>query len=316
MPISRTNTLRVHVIRQPSTNVQIIANGNAKEMTELSSREAFAEIVQRELPGASVTFTDAETDIVELVKRVVAEGATMVVAGGGDGTVNAVASVVIDTEIVLGVLPLGTLNHFAKDIGTPLALEDAVRALANGRVEKIDVGQVNDRIFVNNSGLGLYPDMVSNREEAQKKGLSKWPAAIAESVRAFARYRLLTIRVKLDSRAIERKTPAVFIGNNEYTTEGTFAVHRLSLCEGQLALYIPHVTVRLKLVWFVVRALFGIPRSNADFDKILASTFVIESRHAQLHVSLDGEVVDMRTPLTYLSRPKSLSVMIPSGQDA
>ena len=281
-------------------------------MIDTSARDSFSELVKRELRNATVTFTDENTDVIALVKKRVQEGATMIVAGGGDGTVNAVASVVMNSDVVLGVLPLGTLNHFAKDLGIPLAIEDAVRALAHGRVERIDVGGVNDRIFVNNSGLGLYPDMVSNREERQKHGLSKWPAAIAESVRAFVRYRLLTIRVKLRTGSIERRTPAVFIGNNEYTTEGSLAAHRVSLTTGQLALYIPHATVRAKLVWLSLRALFGIPKSNSEFDKILTDTFVIESRHTPLHVSLDGEVVDMNTPLTFTMHAKALQVMMPA----
>jgi YegS/Rv2252/BmrU family lipid kinase len=295
-----------------AASVNIVANGHAKGMVEPEERDAFrAEVAQR-LPGANILFTDASTDVTETARQAVRDGARVVVAGGGDGTCNAVANALLGTEATLGVIPLGTLNHFAQDLGIPVTIPEALDCLAAGHTRTIDVGKVNERAFVNNSGLGLYPDIVFNREERQRKGASKWPAAFSEGLRAFLRYKLLTLRVDVDGRKLIRRTPAVFVGNNEYIMEGVIAAKRTTLSGGVLSLYIPHPSARLGLLWFSIRALFGSPKNDADFDKVIACDFTIETKMSRLRVSIDGEVTTMQTPLKYQSLPGALRVIAPA----
>lgn len=296
--------------------IHIIANGAGAALAEGHAREAFAAAVERALPDAGLTITDAGTDISALVADLVKQGATVVGAAGGDGTVNAVASALVDTSTALGVVPIGTLNHFAKDLGLPLATDAALEVLATGCVTAVDVGQVNDRLFVNNSGLGLYPEMVFNREQRQKQGASKWRAAFVESVRAFVRYRRLDIVIHSDGRQRHRYTPAVFVGNNEYSLEATVAAERRSLVGGHLCLYVPHPETRLKLAWLSLRALFGNPRGDHEFDRLISGAFTIRSRHRLVRVSLDGEVTTLEPPLEYRSRPLALRVMVPTTAEA
>jgi diacylglycerol kinase family enzyme len=119
---------------------------------------------------ARITFAADGTDLVNLA-RVTARGdAERIVAGGGDGTLNAVAAATIDSGKTLGVLPLGTLNHFAKDLGIPLDLEGAVGAIVAGHAVRVDVGEVNGHLFLNNASLGLYPRIVRERERQQRAG--------------------------------------------------------------------------------------------------------------------------------------------------
>ncbi len=112
-----------------------------------------------------------------MAKKAIAGEAEIIVAGGGDGTVSAVASVVCKTDKTLGVLPLGTLNNFSKDLGIPQNIEDAVKIIAGNKVKTIDVGEVNGRIFINNSSIGLYPHIVKRREAQQRLGYGKWRSA-------------------------------------------------------------------------------------------------------------------------------------------
>ena len=145
----------------------------------------------------------------------------VIVAGGGDGTVSTVAAALVDTDICLGVLPLGTLNHFAKDLGLPLDLEAAVRCIATGVTSRVDVGEVNGRVFVNNSSLGLYPDIVRDREQQQKRfGRGKWHALLRASIAALRRYPFLQVSLAVEGRERAYRTPFVFIGNNAYRMEG------------------------------------------------------------------------------------------------
>src|SRR5512141_2280718 len=126
---------------------------------------------------AEITLADNGDEIARAVRDAIAAGVQTVVAGGGDGTINEVASLLVGTKLTLGVLPLGTLNHFAKDLGVPLDLEGAVRTVVQGRVAEVDVGEVNGRVFVNNSGLGIYPQIVAEREaEQERRGTGKWAA--------------------------------------------------------------------------------------------------------------------------------------------
>ncbi len=117
------------------------------------------------------------------VARDASARASIVVAAGGDGTVSSVAAAVVDSPAALGVLPLGTLNHFAKDLHIPLDLADAIRVVAAGHIGHVDVGQVNDRVFVNNSSIGLYPSIVEEREALRRRGHRKWPAMALATVR-------------------------------------------------------------------------------------------------------------------------------------
>lgn len=236
----------------------------------------------------------------------------VIVAGGGDGTINAVASVVAGSAIPLGVLPLGTLNHFAKDLGVPLTLDGAVQNIARGEVVPIDVAEVNGRIFLNNSGLGLYPDIVHDREKQQSRlGRGKWLAAIWATVAALRRYPFLTLTLCIDGKNHVRSTPFVFIGNNEYSMSGLSIGERASLRDGLLSVYVGQRPGRLGLLRFGWRALFGRLAAERDFDAMLCDRFDIATRHGHLRVATDGEVTVMRTPLKYKIRPGDLRVIVP-----
>ena len=153
--------------------------------------------------------------------RAVVANRQPVVAGGGDGTVNAVAGALVGTDTALGVLPIGTLNHFAKDVGIPLDLEAAVRNIFTGRVTKVDVGGVNGRVFVNNSGVGVYPHIVRQREEEQRHGHVKWVAFVLAVGSVVRRYSRLRVRLHMDeAEALARVTPFLLVGNNKYEVAG------------------------------------------------------------------------------------------------
>src|SRR5581483_6186931 len=123
----------------------------------------------------------------------------VIVAAGGDGTLNAVASALVGTDIALGVLPMGTLNHFAKDLKIPLDVAHAARAIAEGHTKTVDVGVVNGRIFVNNSSLGLYPHIVRARELKQHRpGWGKWTALVWATWLVLRRSPFLRLRLCLE----------------------------------------------------------------------------------------------------------------------
>ena len=140
------------------------------------------------------------TELLAFAAQAVSEQSNPVVAGGGDGTVNAVATQLIGTGTALGVLPLGSLNHFSKDAGIPQDVEQAVSTVFAGRVTAVDVGEVNDRIFLNNSSLGTYPEVVRMREEEQRHGQGKWAALVHAWIAALRHDAQLHIRLREGER--------------------------------------------------------------------------------------------------------------------
>ena len=250
------------------------------------------------------------SDLAARVEAAIARRPDVIVAGGGDGTVSSVAAALAGGPIALGVLPLGTLNHFAKDMQLPLDIESAVAQIARGALRRVDVGEVNGRVFINNSSLGLYPDIVRDRERQQKRlGRGKWLALAWASVLALRRFPFLRVRLTVDGKPWQRRTPFVFIGNNEYRMEGFAIGARAALDTGCLSLYIAQRAGRLRLLQLAVHALFGRLKQARDFDAILAADIVVESRRRRIRVATDGEITVMTPPLRYRIRPASLIVV-------
>lgn len=291
--------------------VEVIVNANAGSVQGEGARDELVRLLSEALPSVRCRFTDDQHDIDALLRDALANRPRMIVAGGGDGTINTIASALVGTNIVLGVLPLGTLNHFSRDLGISARLEESVATLRDGCVRRVDVGAVNGRIFLNNSGLGLYPEIVRQRERRQRAGASKWSAAFAATARVLQRYRLLTLRLEVDGQVVRRRVPAILIGNNEYSTRGSLEPYRASLVGGQLALYVPRARGRATLLWNSLRALIGSVQDGDWFEVLLTDRITVSSHHPALHVSLDGEVVVVETPLEYVSRPRALLVMAP-----
>ena len=262
--------------------------------------------------SAQIIVADKGADIAHLARQALVERKGPIVAGGGDGTVNAVASALVDTERPMGVLPVGTLNHFAKDLGLPLSLEDAAQTLIDGAPVPVDVGEVNGRIFLNNSSLGLYPVIVHKRERLRERlSYRKWPAFVWAAASAFRRYPFVEARITLNGQELVRRSPFIFIGNNEYCIEGFDIGARKRLDAGGLWLYAVHDKGRWGLVEFALRALFGRLRERQDFDREVARQIRIESRRKRLPVATDGEIQLMQAPLLYRIRPGALRVLAP-----
>ena len=255
------------------------------------------------------------TEIVVEVQRALADNPKMIVLGGGDGTLNTGASMLIGTNVALGILPLGTLNHFAKDLGIPLHPDDAIQNIANGYIRMVDVGAVSDRFFLNNCSLGLYAEAVKGREALQQRlGRGKWLALMAATVSVFRRYPLLDVRIDAEGADLARRTPFVFIGNNRYDMEGFSIGTRKCLDGATLSLYVANRTGRLGLFRLAARSLFKRLHQAKDFDMVSAKTIQVATRHKQLLVAIDGELCHMRSPLNYQLLPAALAVIVPGPE--
>lgn len=277
----------------------------------MGSRSELIRLVKEIYPEAAVTFSTDAAEMGRVAREAVQRGSRLVVAGGGDGTVNSVASAVAGTQSVLGILPLGTLNHFARDLRIPMDLKAAIANLGTGQPVTVDVGEVNGHIFMNNSGLGLYPAIVRLREKRQRRGQSKWVAAAFAAVQALRHYRRLALHVKAGGKELVRRTSIAFLGNNEYAIEGVEIGTRSRLDAGVLCLYVTGETHGLKLFALTLGALMGRLQKSPNYNKILAQEVWIRSKRRSIDVTLDGEVIRLLLPLHFRIRPGALRVLVP-----
>ena len=298
-----------------AAQVTVIVNIGARKVDDIVIKQQLAEMFSSKGVEADIQVGRSGSDIVELARHAANGESPVVVAAGGDGTINAVASELVGTGKRLGVLPLGTLNHFAKDLGIPLDLASAIDVISQKTITHIDIGEVNGRYFLNNSGLGLYPRMVREREQQQAQGRSKWLAFFSALLIIIHRYPLLTVRLNADDRELKRRTPMVFVGNNEYELQGLNMGSRRCLDRGFLFLYVTREMSRWRLFKMGLAALFGSLSDASDFDAMCVREVSVQARRRRLRVALDGEVAVMRLPLRYRIHPAALPVIVPATRE-
>ena len=240
-------------------------------------------------------------------------GEPLVVVGGGDGTISAAASALAGTETRLGILPLGTLNHFARDLSIPADLKEAAELIAAGKERRVDVAEMNGHIFINNSAIGLYPLMVLDRDLQQKRlGRSKRLAMIVASARTLMRFRHQRLALTINDEKELIDTPLLFVGNNDYRIDIGAAGQRESLDDGQLCVMVMRKKTRAGFIAAIIRALFDRARDD-DMERIDGvERLRVASWRSQLSVALDGEVMREAPPLEYKIRKRALRVIAPA----
>jgi len=278
-----------------------------------ANRQVAAAVEAMEAAGIDAEIIAAQgSEIDSALRSVVVAAVDAVVVGGGDGTIRTAAAALMDTGVPLGILPLGTFNHFAKDLGIPMELADAARTISTGAVRRVDVASVNGAVFVNNSSIGLYPQMVRVREEQRARlGRGKWPAFVLATIAALRRFPMVEVRCDVDARSFHRVTPFTFVGNNRYVLNGLALGGRGSLAEGRLCLHLVNRPNRLGLFRLAMRAVLGRLQVDREIESVVATELSIATRRRWVHVSTDGEVAVMRTPLQYRIHPGALSVITP-----
>jgi len=274
---------------------------------------ALAEALKSAGLGASVEEVEGK-DIAKRTAELARRGDPTVAVAGGDGSISAAAGALAGTDTALGILPLGTLNHLARDLKIPFDLEAAAEILANGKRRKIDVAELNGRHFVNNSAIGIYPLMVVDRESQQHRlGRSKRLAMLVASFRTLVRFHHERLRLLVNESESELiDTPLLFVGNNDYRLAFPAAGKRDRLDDGRLCVLVMRKKGVPGLLAATFRALVGLTRPD-DMIQIedVTRLRVSSSRH-EIEVSLDGETQCFEPPLDYKIRPLALTVIAPA----
>ena len=273
------------------------------------------EQILRDADISAQIFLVGQNELVSAVDSALRQPFDAVIGAGGDGTLSTLASRLADTGIPLGVLPFGTHNHFAKDLGVPLDLLEAINCITERDPHRVDIGEVNGHAFINNSSIGTYPEIVEERENKRARlGIPKWVGNLIALLKILRRWPMLYVKLELNGRSFSRVTPFVFVGNNEYAFNPRKDRFRERLHAGELCVFM----IRARSIWSLVR-LFWLSLRNRlneaqDFESHFTRELTIHSHRSRLRVSRDGEICRLPTPLRYRIRPGALLVFSPSGR--
>ncbi len=256
------------------SNIAIIANPLSRSFGK--DTEAAQAVLEHfaQKNAAKLFYAKNDAEIIAQTKQALKEGFALIAAAGGDGTVSAVGAVLVNTEATLGVVPVGTLNHFAKDLQIPNTLDESLAVLLEGKAVLVDVGEVNGEYFLNNLSIGLYPAVVAHRIIKQMTGWNKWIAFAWSLLYHFIQYPYVNVKMKVDGQGIVRQSPILFIGNNIYHLSGLRLGSRTSL-------------------------------------QFTATEISIDTQRPRLQVAIDGELRVLETPILCRIRPGALRVQIP-----
>jgi diacylglycerol kinase family enzyme len=262
------------------------------------------------------TLRSAANEAVERAKR---EGG-IVVAAGGDGTINTVAEATLGSGCPFGVLPLGTFNYFGRVHGIPSDPQAACQILLASRAFAVQVGLVNDRVFLVNASIGLYPELLEEREQAkQKLGRSRWVAFGSALATLLRPHKLLRIDVEARERASHFVTPTLFAGNNRLQLERV-GIETASLVERHrlVAVVLRPVGV-FGMLGLIVRAMLG---RLGEAERVVSFPFErmrVRARfgRGRFKIATDGEVEKVAGPLTFRVAPHPLLLLRPAdpGED-
>ena len=260
--------------------------------------------------GAEVSFDHLMNKII--LRHQQAHELGVIVAAGGDGTLNAVAAKLMKTEIPMGILPLGTFNYVARLLNIPLDLLKAADVIATGKMHEVHVAQINDHIYLNNASLGLYPLFIQKRELYNQRfgrfALNAYTSGLDVLIRD---RKELKLEVEVDGKKYPVKTPLIFFGNNQLQLAEMNLRIAESAKKGKVAgLVVAKSDKRtlFKILWQLIK---GNLDKAPDVYSFSADEVKIYSKRKKLTVALDGEIVEIQPPLKISVRKNALKIMVP-----
>jgi diacylglycerol kinase family enzyme len=245
-------------------------------------------------------------EIAEAVQR--HRGAPLIAVGGGDGTLGCAAAILAHSPSALAVLPLGTRNHLARQLGIPIDLCEAARVAASGQRRRIDLGAAGDRVFVNNASFGIYTRFVRQRDRLAGP---RWLGSLPATWHVLRHMRAQHFPLRIDGAENAIETPLLFIGNNEYSIEPGHLGERETLSHGQLSIFALAAQRPHQLLGFALRALVGLARPERDFAEQSSASEVVIEGQGWIEGAFDGELEWLPLPLALHSLPNALGVVTP-----
>ncbi|MGR3761978.1 diacylglycerol/lipid kinase family protein [Roseobacteraceae bacterium NS-SX3] len=274
-------------------------------------QHASGALSSRGVPAALRVVQQGE-NVEQVTRHALAAGYRRFAVAGGDGTVSAAARALAGTGAVLGLLPSGTFDFFARGHGIPASFEAAAEVIRQGSVKAVPVGEINGTVFLNNVSFGIYPEILNRREGLYRRwGRSRLAAYWSVLASLGNVFRLLRIRVIAEGKEAVYRTPLAFAVQNQYQ------LHAYDLAEGlirpgQLALYVIKAKTPLALMASALRLARRAAEWQRDFDLICADQIVVKTRPGTRLVACDGERLAIKGPYRLTVRPDALKLLVPA----
>ena len=273
--------------------------------------------IQAKLDAAGFAIESEPDDQAALPDRLRAAaaipGIEAVVVAGGDGTMACAAEVMVGHALPLGLLPLGTMNLLAKDLGLPIDLDAAIATLESGTPKRIDVADVNGHVFLISSMLGLPARMAEHREAqrgaASLRGTVRFVAGLT---RHLWRYPRLPVTIAADGEASRRRVHMLVVVNNDFVEKPGKILVRDPVDGGHLTLYVAERLTAWRILRLASGVAVGAWHRLPGLDRRVVTNLRIETGHAALRVMNDGEIRLIEAPLHYTLHPRALAIIVPS----
>ncbi len=295
-----------------ANSIEVILNARSgshrAEETRLILEKVFGESER------SFRITVASGDAIERVaQEKAASGCEVLVAGGGDGTICSVAEAVRQAGKTLGVLPLGTFNYFARNLGIPLDLEAAARVILEGFSVRAPVFDLDGRLVLTNVSIGIHPAVLLKRRRLYRRwGRNQFNAYLSVLLTAFQAAPRMRLRLATGRGEVVRETPLVLICSNAFQMEAFQLAGTECLAAGQFALYVAHMAGRATIFRLGLRALLRCLRPGVDYELICTSDVTIETlRRRHLRAAVDGELEKLGSPMRFRVAREPLCVLVP-----
>lgn len=247
-----------------------------------------------------------------IVQQAAAVGG-VVVAAGGDGTVNAIAMLCYRHKATLGVLPMGTFNYFARELLIPLDPAEAAAVIAGGVTTTANAGFVKERLFLNNASFGLYTKIIRRRERANSRfGRLRIVAAISAALSLFQTHRRLHVTLSSGDQQITRRTLMVFVGNNTLQLDNLGLQVANCTRQGMLAVIVLKRTTWGETARILLRGMVKNLKDESKLEEFCTDHFTVSTRKRSMDVVIDGEIIHCRTPLEFRVERNALTVLVPA----
>lgn len=266
-----------------------------------------AAVLSEALPAARVVELDDPSELAGQLRRAVSDGATALGVAGGDGSVNAAAQIAVAHDLPLMVIPAGTLNHLARDLGLA-SVDEAIQAFRGGYTQEIDVARIDGRVFLNTASIGSYVELVDRRERLEGR-IGKWPAFVLAFFSLLFRSEPVAVRID----GAERKLWVAFFGNCVYTPRGVVPRSRSSLDDGLIDLRMldaRHGWARLRLM---TAGIVGRAHRARGFEQRTVSRLEVVASEPPIRLARDGETFDGSSTFVVTKTSKELRVFVPAG---
>ena len=286
--------------------IGVVLNLSARTASKLDPNEV-KKTINKQLPSAKLYIV--KNSFATTVNKAIKDGCKVLCAGGGDGTVSGVAAACAKHNLVLGVIPFGTMNNFSKDLGLSQDIAKACKVIAKGKEQRIDYATVNGELFLNNSSVGAYAKYVREREKNQSL-YGKIPAYLTSLVSFVSRFKILHVTLSYDNKTEPISTPVVFVSNNDYSINQRPFIRRPTLSGGELSV---HIIVKSKkyAILKTLNYFYTRKKSGIRYKSFHAKKITIDSKKQKTTIAKDGEVLTAKYPLVYEIHSKQLKVIVP-----